>query len=127
MARASATAENNALTGLVSGAGGSYTGSAAYFGANTADPGTTGASEATYTSGNRAAITWGTASAGSVANATSALSLNINASQTVSYFSTWSAATAGTYHIGGALSSTITFVTNGTLTVAVGGLTLTAS
>ena len=127
MSRASATAENNALTGLVSGAGGTYTGSAAYFAAHTGDPGTTGATEATYTSGNRAAITWGTASAGSVANATSALSLNINSSQTVAYFGCWSAATAGTYHIGGALSSSINFVTNGTLTVAVGGLTLTAS
>ncbi len=119
MARASATAENNALSGLVTAAG--------FFGANTADPGTTGASEATYFSGARAAITWGSPSGGSIANATSALSLSISSSQTVSYFSTWSLSASGVYQIGGALSSTITFVTNGTLTVAIGGLTATAS
>jgi hypothetical protein len=131
MARASSTAEDNALAGLTGVAGGVFSGAgAAFFGANTADPGTTGASEATYFSGARAAITWGTASAGSIANATSALSLSITSSQTVSYFSTWGASsgtTSGGYQIGGALSSTITFVTNGTLSVAIGGLTITAS
>lgn len=122
MARASATAEDNALTGLVT--------EALYFGANTADPGTTGASEATYSSGNRAAITWGSAAAGSIANATSALNLNITSGQAVSYFSTWGASSgsgSGGYQIGGALGSTITFTTNGVLSVAVGGLALSAS
>jgi hypothetical protein len=122
MARASSTAEDNALTGLVT--------SAAYFGANTGDPSTTGANEATYSSGGRAAITWGSASSGSIANATSALSLNISSSQSVDYFSTWGASSgtgSGGYQIGGALSATIDFVTNGVLTVAIGGLTLTAS
>lgn len=131
MARASATAEDNALAGLTGVAGGSFSGAgAAYFGANVGDPGTTGANEATYFSGNRAAITWGAPASGSIANATSALNLNIGSGQTVSYFSTWGAATGsgtGGYQIGGALSSTINFVTNGTLSVAVGGLTFTAS
>jgi len=131
MARASATAEDNALAAVTLVGGGSFTGAgAAYFGANTGDPGTSGASEATYSSGSRAAITWASPSGGSVANATSALSLNISSGQTVDYFSTWGAATStggGGYQIGGALSSTIDFVTNGVLSVAVGGLTLTAS
>lgn len=128
MARASATAEDNALAGLTGVAGGVFSGpGAAFFGANTADPGTTGASEATYSSGARAAITWGTAAAGSIANATAALNLNISSGQSVSFGSTWSLSAAGVYQIGMALSSTITFVTNGVLSVAVGGLTLTAS
>lgn len=122
MSRASATAEDNALTGLVT--------QALFFGANTADPGTTGASEATYFTGTRASITWGTASAGSIANATSALNLSVTSGQAVSFFSTWGA-NAGTgsggSQIGGALGSTITFTTNGVLSVAVGGLTLSAT
>jgi hypothetical protein len=132
MARASANAEDNALTGMVSGAGGSYTGSAAYFGLNSTDPGTTGAAEI---SGGapayaRVAITWGTASAGSVANATSALTLNVPAATTVAYFSTWGAATGttgGGSMIGGALNTSVTFNSQGTFSVAVGGLQLSAS
>jgi hypothetical protein len=122
MALASATAEDNALNGLVT--------QALYFGVNTGSPGTTGANEATYYSGNRAAITWGSASAGSISNASAALVLNVSSSQTVSYFSTWGASSgtgSGGYQIGGALSSTVTFVTNGTLSVAIGALTLSAS
>lgn len=45
----------------------------------------------------------------------------------MSYGSTWDLNAAGVYQIGMALSSTITFVTNGVLSVAVGGLTLGAS
>ena len=119
MARASAACEDNALTGAVT--------SAAYFGLNSGDPVTTGANEISGGSYARVAISWGTASAGSIANITSALTVNVPASTTVSYFSTWSLITSGVYQIGGALSSTITFGTAGTLTVAVGGLTLTAS
>lgn len=121
MARASATAEDNALTGLVAAAG--------FFGLNTGDPGTTGASEVSGGSPAyaRVAITWGTAAAGSVANATSALTLNVPASTTVAWFSTWSLISSGVYQIGGALGSSITFGTQGTLVIAVGALTITAS
>jgi hypothetical protein len=128
MSRASSTAENNAVAGVTKVGGGTFTGvGAAFFGANTADPGTTGASEATYSSGARAAITWGAPSGGSAANATSALNLNISSGQSVSFGSTWDLSAAGVYQIGMPLSSTITFVTNGVLSVAVGGLTLGAS
>lgn len=121
MARASATAEDNALTGLVTAAG--------FFGVNSGDPSTTGANEISGGSPAyaRVAITWGTASAGSIANATSALTVNVPGSTTVAWFSTWSLVSSGVYQIGGALGSSITFGTQGTLTVAVGALTLLAS
>lgn len=122
MARASSTAEDNALTGLLT--------DALFLGINTADPGTTGASEVAGGSYTRVAITWGAPAAGSVANATSVLNVAIPATTTVDFFSTWGAVTgagSGGYQIGGALSSTITFVTAGTLTIAIGGLTITAA
>ena len=75
----------------------------------------------------RAAVTWGSASAGTIANATTSLVTNIPSGTTVQYFSCWTAESAGTYGFGGSLSSTITFSTQGTLTVAVGGLTESAS
>ena len=131
MARASANAEDNALVGMISGAGGTYTGSAAYFSLHSTDPGTTGAAEI---SGGapvyaRVSITWGTPAAGSVAN-TNTLTLNVAASTTVAYFGTYGAASGtgtGGYQIGGALNASVTFPSQGTLTVASGGLTVTAS
>jgi hypothetical protein len=121
MARASATAENNALGGLVA--------AASFFGLNSTDPGTTGAAEISGGSPAyaRVGITWGSPGSGSVANITSALVSNVPASTTVAFFSTWSLVTAGVYQIGGALNTSVTFNSQGTFTVAVGGLTLTAS
>lgn len=131
MSRASSTAEDNALAGMTLVAGGTFAGSgAAFLGINTGDPGTTGANEVVGGSYARQAITWGAPSGGSVANATSALNVPIPAGTTVNFFSTWGAVSgtgSGGYQIGGALSSTIDFVTAGTLTIAVGGLTITAS
>ena len=131
MSRASSTAEDNALAGMTLVAGGSFTGAgAAFLGINTGDPGTTGANEVVGGSYARQTITWGAPSGGSVANATSALNVPIPASTTVNFFSTWGAVSgtgSGGYQIGGALSSTIDFVTAGTLTIAIGGLTITAS
>jgi len=71
-------------------------------------------------------VTWGAASGGSMAN-TNALTINVPAGTTVAYFGLWSANTSGTYAVGGALSSSQTFNTAGTLTIAAGGLTLGAS
>lgn len=127
MARASTIGENAALSGS-----GGLTGICADFGANTADPGTTGASEVTGGSPAyaRVAITWGSASGGSIANATTALTLNIPASTTIGYFSCWNTATisGGTgYVVGGALNASQTFTSQGTFTVAVGGLTIAIS
>lgn len=131
MARASAIAEGNALIGMTAGAGGSYTGSAAYVGLNSADPGTTGASEISGGSPAyaRDAITWGAESAGAIANSTS-MSLNVPASTTVDYFNTNSTSTisGGTgYQIGGALNASVTFNSQGTFTIASGGLSLAAA
>ena len=117
MARASTTEENQALS----------TTSWSYVSLHSADPGTTGASEISGGSYARVAVTWGSASGGSVANS-NALSINIPASTTVSYFGIWSASSAGTYYIGGALASSITTgVTAGTASIAIGGITVSAS
>jgi hypothetical protein len=75
----------------------------------------------------RVQITWGSASGGTAANASSALVSNIPASTTISYFGSYSAQSSGTYEIGGALSSSQTFGTAGTFTIAIGALTLAAS
>lgn len=122
MARASVTAVDNALTGLVT--------QALFLGINTGDPGTTGASEVAGGSYARQSITWGTSGPSSIANATSAINVPIPATTTVNFFSTWGAVSgtgSGGYQIGGPLSSTITFVTAGTLTVAVGALAFTGN
>lgn len=118
MARASASAEDSALTALQT--------PAAFISLHSADPGTTGASEISGGSYARVAVTWGTASAGSMSN-TNSITINVPASTTVAYFGLWSASTAGTYAVGGALSSSQTFNTTGTFTIAIGGLTLGAS
>jgi hypothetical protein len=125
MSRASSIGENAALSGGLAA-------SATQFGLNTADPGTTGASEVTggTPAYARVAITWGTPSAGTMLNATSALTVNVPASTTVVYWSSWNTATiSGTtgYVMGGALSASQLFSTQGTFTVAIGGLSLTAS
>lgn len=115
---------------MLLGTGGTYAGTPAFLGLNSTDPGTTGANEISGGSYARVSITWGTIASGTVANATSALTVNVPASTTVAFFSTWGAASgtgSGGAQIGGALSSSVTFGTAGTLTIAIGGLTLTAS
>lgn len=117
MARASSTEEDQALA----------TTGWAYVSLHTADPGTTGASEVSGGSYARVAVAWNAASGGSVANS-GALSLNLPASTTAAYFGIWSAATLGTYYIGGALNPSVTTGSSaGTVTVAAGALTVSAS
>ena len=117
MARISTTEANQALT----------TTGWSYVSLHTADPGTTGASEVTGGSYARVAVTWNAASSGSVTNS-GALSLNLPASTTASYFGVWSASTSGTYYIGGALSPSITTGTSaGVITIAAGSLSVSAS
>lgn len=117
MARASVTEENQALA----------TTGWAYVSLHTADPGTTGASEVTGGSYARVAVTWGAPSGGSVANS-NALSINLPATTTAAYFGVWSAATAGTYYIGGALSPSVTTGGSaGVATIAIGALSVSAS
>lgn len=117
MARASTTELNQAL--VVTGWG--------FVSLHTADPGTTGASEVTGGTYARVAVTWGAPSAGAVANS-NALTINLPASTTAAYFGIWSASTVGTYYIGGALSPTVTTgASAGTVTIAIGGLSVAAS
>src|SRR5436190_24176893 len=123
MARASATAENSALDGLDAT---SASNRITHVSLHTADPGTTGASEnANAGSYARQACSWNAASSGSKTNSSS-LTFTTAGSTAVTHFGTWSSATygAGTYGIGGALSSSVTAVT---LTVAAGALTISAS
>jgi hypothetical protein len=117
MARISSTEANQALS--TTGWG--------YVSLHTADPGTTGASEVTGGTYARVAVTWNAASGGSVTNS-SALSINLPATTTAAYFGVWSASTAGTYYIGGALSPSVTTGSSaGVVTIASAALTVTAS
>jgi hypothetical protein len=128
MSRLSASAEDNALAGITAGASGSFAGGTpAYLALNSADPGTTGASEIAGSGYARMPITWSVPSAGSVTNASTTLSTTVPAGNTVAWFSTWSTLTTGTYHVGGALNASVTFNSSGTFTIAIGGLSLTAS
>lgn len=117
MARISTTEANQALS--TTGWG--------YVSLHTADPSTTGASEVTGGTYARVAVTWNAASSGSVTQS-NALSINLPASTTASYFGVWSASTAGTYYIGGALSPSITTgASAGVVTIAAGSLSVSAS
>ena len=117
MARISSTEANQALS--TTGWG--------YVSLHTADPGTTGASEVTGGTYARVAATWNTPSSGSVTNS-GALSINLPASTTAAYFGVWSALTAGTYYIGGALSPSVTTGSSaGVVTIASAALSVTAS
>ncbi len=86
---------------------------------NTADPGTTGASEAT---GARQTCTWNAAAARARTNS-SALTFSPSAGVASTHFSTWSAVTAGTFGISGPLGSSVTAAS---VTVASGALSISA-
>jgi hypothetical protein len=117
MARISTTEANQALA----------TTGWAYVSLHTADPGTTGASEVTGGTYARVAVTWAAPSGGAVANS-GALSINLPASTTASYFGVWSASSAGTYYVGGTLSPAVTTgASAGVVTIAVSALSVTAS
>ena len=98
-----------------------------YVSLHTADPGTTGASEVTGGTYARVTATWNAPSGGSVTNS-NALSINLPASTTASYFGIWSASTAGTYYLGGALSPSVTTgASAGIVTIAAGSISVSAS
>jgi hypothetical protein len=86
---------------------------------NTADPGTTGASESTSA---RQACSWNTAASRSKTNST-ALTFTPSAGVANTHFSTWSLVSAGVFGISGALGSSVTAAT---VTVAAGALTVSA-
>lgn len=119
MALASTTACNQALDGI--GAAGTPTNLLGFVSLHSASPGTTGANESASTT--RLACTWNLASAGSKTNS-SALTFTTPGTVPNTHFGTFSASTAGTFGIGGALSSSVTAVT---ITVAAGALTISAA
>ena len=121
MALASTTATNQALDGI--NASGTPTNLLAYVSLHTATPSTTGAAEATGGGYARQACSWNAAASGSKTNS-SALTFTTSGGTANTHFGTFSAVSAGTYGIGGALTSSVTAVT---ITVAAGALTLTAS
>lgn len=123
MALASAAAENAALNGL-DGTG--STNVIPDVSLHTATTSTTGASEnANSGSYARQACSWNAASSGSKTNST-ALTFSTLGTIAVAYFGTWSSATygAGTFAIGGALTASVTAAS---ITIASGGITLSAS
>lgn len=87
---------------------------------NIADPGTTGASEAASA---RQATTWNAAAARAKTNSSALTFTGQVATTANTHFSTWSAVTAGTFGISGALGSAVTAAT---ITVAAGALSLSA-
>lgn len=84
----------------------------AYLSVHTADPGATGANEAT--SGGRSALAWGTASGGSIS--ASQVSLT-PAAGTYGWGGYWTAATGGTYLGSFVFSTSKTLATGDTLKV----------
>lgn len=119
MALASVTACNQALDGM--GGTVSATNTLAFAMLNSASPGTTGASELASTT--RQASSWNAAASSAKTNS-SALSFSTPGSTPATYFSTFSAVSAGTFGIAGALGSSVTAVT---ITVAAGALSIGAS
>lgn len=121
MALAGTTYINQALNAL--DASGTPTNLATHVSLHTATTSTTGASEVSGGGYARQACSWNAASGGSKTNSSS-LTFTTAGSTAVTHFGTFSASTAGTFGIGGALSSSVTAVT---ITVAAGALTISAT
>lgn len=126
MARASSTAENNALAGIFAASAPTASATSNWVTLHTADPGTTGASE-NANSGSYARIQYsaGTPSSGSISN-TGAMTFTTGGTVAVTHVGTFTSATygAGTYNIGAALASPVTAVT---ITFAVAAVAFSAS
>lgn len=104
---------------------GTPTNLAAYVSLHSATPGTpnTGANEFTGGGYARQATAWSSSSAGSAKTNSSALSFTNAGTVAATHFSTNSAATVGTFGLGGALASAVTAAT---ITFASGSLNLSA-
>lgn len=117
----STTSANQSLDALGGSLPGSPLNVLAYVNLNTGATGSTGANE--MSGSTRQACTWNNAASGSKTNSSS-LSFTTPGTTAASNFSTWSASTAGTFGIGGALSSNVTATS---ITAAAGALTLGSS
>jgi hypothetical protein len=97
-----------------------------YVSLHTASPGTTGANEVTGGSYARQSETDGLPSSG-VKTSTNAQNFTSMPAVTVGYFGKWSAASAGTYYGGGALSASLTVPAGATVAAAIGALATTVA
>lgn len=126
MARASTTAENNALAGVFAASAPTISATSNWGTLHVADPGTTGASE-NANSGSYARIQFsaGTPSSGTTSN-TGTMTFTTGGTIAVTHVGTFTSATyaAGTYNLGAALASSVTAVT---ITFAVAGFSFSAS
>ena len=120
------TAAKNALLNTAVGGGETLGDQATHVSLHTADPGTTGANEATGGSPAyaRQAITWAAASGGAI-GLSAQETFDVPGSTTVSHFGLWDASTAGNFIGGGALSAAETFAAQGTYTLTDVTVTLT--
>ncbi len=116
----SATAANQALDALAATLPGTPVNVLGFVNLNTADPGTTGASEATSA---RQACAWNAAATRAKTNSSALTFTGQSGSTANGWFSAWSALTAGVFGISGPLSSSVTAAT---ITVAAGALSLSA-
>ena len=100
-----------------------------YLGINSADPGTTGASEITGYTGNRPSIVFGSAVAGVQASTTSQAFAAMPAEAGgVPYATIWTAASGGTYLGGGPTTGLGGSIPSGaTINFAIGAVTWTAT
>jgi hypothetical protein len=126
MARASATAENNALAGIFAASAPTASATSNWGSLHVGDPGTTGASE-NANSGSYARIQYsaGTPASGAISN-TGAMTFTTGGTVAVTHVGTWTSATygAGTYNVGAALTSPVTAVT---ITFAVGAISFSVT
>lgn len=98
--------------------------SATHVSLHTADPGTTGANEVVGGAYARKAVTWNSASGGSLDDS-SVAAFDVPASTTITHFGLWTASAAGTFVAGGALSAAEAYGVAGTYTFSDLDLTLT--
>jgi len=95
-----------------------------WLGLNTGDPGKTGANEG---GDGRQSITFGSSSSGSQASSSGQTWGSAVGGFTYSFFSVWSASTAGTYIRGGSLTANITPSAGSQIQFSSGAVTFTAS
>lgn len=112
----SAEARNTAYTGP----------STLYVSLHTADPGATGASEVSGGSYARQAVTFAAPSGGTASNS-GVLNFTGMPAVTVTHISLWDAASAGTFHQSGALTSSVVVASGNTLQFAAGAITFNVS
>jgi len=121
MARASAAAENKAISGVFAATTPTPSATSTWISLHTADPGTTGASE--YAGVTRLQFPAGTATGGVISN-TAALTFTTSGATPVTHIGIWDAATAGNYLLGAPLGSSVTATS---VQLAVGAATFAAS